>query len=199
MDTEFSVPSGLIGAKITDCIGGTDGSNEIEKIRKLLEHCQKDAIDGWSFWLNDIGRGQGEIVFENEEAIVIDINRERPGDRLDTYDGDIELNNERRQIVTEVHRSKAQELTGDSWEDTNPFVVQKPEIWQTVEEHVIRRIGTLSRERGSVGRGADAFAVNVQGQSQQFWANRTDRTRQAVNNSLNRGDREARSAQEATE
>lgn len=55
----------------------------------------------------------------------------------------------------------------------------------------MHRIGDLAGERGSVGCGADAFAVDIKGQNQQSWGTRTGRARQAVNNSLSRGKQDA--------
>ena len=166
----------------------------IGEIRELLAHCQCKVMQSWDYFLNDIDRKEGEIVFEDDSYIVLDLGtRTRPSDYLDTYNGSIPIGESAEDIVAAIHRSLARELTSKMWADTHPFVIRKPPLWEIVEEHVVRRIGHLARERGSVGRGGDAFAVEIQGQNQKFWANRTNRTRQAVNNSLSRGKRESSS------
>lgn len=186
------VPNELIQRVTDNLTQGHSHPPEPEEIRRLLAHCQHEVILAWDYWLDDIGRSEPKVAFEDDSYIILNLGkRARPCDYLDSYDGPVSVDDTRENIVAAVHRTLAQELTDEMWTDSYPYVVRKPPLWGIVEEHVIRRIGALSRKRGSVGRGADSFAVDVHGQSQQFWANRTDRTRQAVNNSLNRGKREA--------
>ncbi|RLM83675.1 hypothetical protein D3D02_17240 [Halobellus sp. Atlit-38R] len=169
-------------------------SHELEEIRDLLSHCQHRAVEAWDYWLDSIGRGEGSIAFEDESFIIVDQGQhERPGDHLDTYEGSVDVDESAEDIVTAIHTAMAQVLTHDSWDDSYAYVIRKPPLWQITEEHAVRRIGSLARDRGSVGRGTDAFAVDVYGESQQSWADKTDRTRQAVNNSLKRGNQSAAS------
>lgn len=188
------VPDNMI-QRVTDKLTeGQPYTTEADDIRELLAHCQHEAIQSWDYWLDDIGREEAKIAFEDDSYIILDLgSRTRPSDYLESYDGSISVDETKENIVTAVHRALARGLTNEMWSDTYPYVVRKPPLWELVEEHVVRRIGALTRERGSVGRGTDSFAVDIQGQKQKFWANRTDRTRQAVNNNLNRGKQEAAS------
>jgi len=169
-----------------------EAAYEPSGIRELLAHCQHEAVQAWDYWLNDIGRDEAKIVFEDDTYVVLNLGQyTRPSDYLNSYEGAVSVDETSENIVTAIHRSLARGIMNEAWADTYPYVIRKPPLWQAVEEHVVRRIGDLAGERGSVGRGADAFAVDVQGQNQQSWGTRTGRTRQAVNNSLSRGKQEA--------
>lgn len=174
----------------------SSASYEIEEIRELLGHCQHEAIQAWDYWLNDIGRDEAMIAFEDDSFIVLNLGPyTRPGDYLNSYDGSVTVDEYAENIISSIHTATARGLTNQMWDDSYAYVIRKPPLWRAVEEHVVRRIGTLTRERNSVGQGADAFAVEIQGQSQQSWGNKTSRTRQAVNNSLARGKKQAASTE----
>lgn len=153
-------------------------ANTVAGVRETLDAINTDVIDHLDLHEDAIDDGALEVVHEDTSTVVFADNSghfwTEQFDALDTNDEQL------RSIVRELHHKAADKLCDRSWSTVYPVVLEKPELMQAGEQHVLREVARRTSEEGSVARGVDQLATEVHGWSKSMWASLTDRNPSTV-------------------
>jgi hypothetical protein len=161
----------------------------VDEVRDILAIINQNLVDYYSEWIDVIDDGDtAEIVHEDKRVIVIaDHSGFAWNQEFDEAGVDDDIT---KSVIKGVHHEAAADLTDFNWSVSDPIVVQKPDEWRTVEQHVRRSIAKLVRESGSVARGVDRWATERQDLTLKEWGDAetgTDRPHQVVSKNARRG------------
>jgi len=151
--------------------------------RTHLAEIQQSLEDYWMEHLDSIDDDHMSVVYEGSELLVLaDHTGHGWNEKLDAA----AVHDKRTRAVLEtVHHSAAERLCDYSWEVASPFVMSKPDDWQTGELHVERRVGQLATAAdASEAAAMDYWSVEIKGRSQSQWARMVGKSQQTVSENI---------------
>jgi hypothetical protein len=152
-------------------------AHTVDGVRGALNAINRDILGHWGLHEEAIDEGVHEIVHEDRDVIVLaDHSGQFWSEQLDaTDDVDADEHGILQSIIIQLHHKLARRHSDRSWSVATPVVVQKSEVFQAGEDHVLREIARRTAERGRVAGAVDQLATEVHGWSKSGWAGQTGR------------------------
>lgn len=147
-------------------------ATSVSEARDALVWLQESFEDIWKDWVNNLERGELELVHEDRDVIVFSTGEENVVKRelYHHYDGD--LDDIGRDIVYNVHITLAREITNYDWGYEYPVVVGKTDGINDGQHYVEAVINNLLRRDLSPGQAWAIYGVKIRGNSRNQWAAR---------------------------
>lgn len=146
----------------------------VDDVRELLAHVQHDTEAVWDQWMDNVERGETQVVALDGDVVVFDTGEhDTVRVALEAYGGDIEVDDIAERVVSTIHHRLAEEVAPDySWGTTYPRVARLPadaEAGQAFAESVVN---SLMGHGLSPGQAWAVYGVEVRGHSRNQWAKR---------------------------
>lgn len=154
----------------------------IDDVRELLAHIQRDTEAVWGEWLDNIERGDSEIVGQTDDWLILDTGEHDTVSRaLETYTGPVTVDDIAEHVVSTVHHRVAEQAAPEhDWGVTYPRAVAKTDDYRAGERATMLEIAGRTAEYGSVARAVDSLATDEHGWGKSEWARLTDRNPSTV-------------------
>ncbi len=163
----------------------------IPEVRELLAHIQQQSENYWAEWLDLIDSGDAIVAGETDELVILDVGAHSPyGEELSDYEGDVEVDEIARLVVSVIHHNVANQHCDRNWGTTYPLVLRKPDGVDDGQAYVESVMAWLRSEGCSPGQAWHYYGVEIRGYSQSEWARRGHGDRSAISKAVGNAQRQ---------